>query len=214
MIGQTAANFKPYNETESPHSSGSITGDHNFHLKLCKANAEAHSDDTAYAKSIIPEITPEHSDDTTYSKSSITELTPAHSGDTTYAKSKIADITPVHLPTAQKIRYSFSVLQEWEGYVVSISDESFTARLTDLTRNSTIADEEADFPLDDLDDADRLRISPGAIFRWVIGYRRSVGGTKDRSSRIVFRRLPTWTAKEIEKNRLKAAEWASQLKVE
>ena len=65
--------------------------------------------------------------------------------------------------------------------------------------------------LDDLADTDRSRICLGTIFRRTIGYRRSQGGTKDRSSRIVFRNLPAWTKKELEKNRRDAAEWASEL---
>ncbi|MEN6434128.1 MAG: hypothetical protein WA096_01460 [Smithella sp.] len=113
-----------------------------------------------------------------------------------------------------KAQYSFSVLQEWEGYVVSISKDTFTARLVDVTRNRSLEEEEVDLPLDDLEDADRRRISPGAIFRWVIGYNRSPGGTKDRASRIKLRDMPFWTKKEIANNRHEAAEWASQLNVE
>jgi len=187
MIEQSAANLTPYNETANPHSGESTTGDQVSQLK-------------SYG-TILEDL-------------SVVKKHEGYSLDTTYAKSNIIDIFPNKIPSPQETRYSFSVLQEWEGYVVSISDETFTARLTDVTRNCTIEDEEADFPLDDLEDADRLRISPGSIFRWVIGYRRSPGGTKDRSSRIVFRNLPAWTTKEIEKNRHDATEWASQLNVE
>lgn len=116
--------------------------------------------------------------------------------------------------TAKAVHHSFSVLQEWEGYVVAISKDTFTARLTDLTRHSLIEEEEAVFPLDDLDDSDRSRICEGAILRWVIGYRRSLGGTKERSSRIVFRNLPLWTKKELNKNRLDAIEWEKQLNLD
>lgn len=131
--------------------------------------------------------------------------------DTISEGADIKGIFPDKLPQPREVRYSFSVLQEWEGYVVSISNDTFTARLVDVTRNCTIEDEEADFPLDDLDDTDRSRICPGSIFRWIIYYRRSPGGTKDRSSRIVLRNLPSWTKKELEKNQRDAAEWASKL---
>lgn len=128
-------------------------------------------------------------------------------------RSDVSKIFPNKIPVTIETRSSFSVLQEWEGYVVHVSDNNFTARLTDITGDRMI-EEEADFPLDDLDDADRLRISPGDIFRWVIAYRRSPSGTKDRSSRILLRNLPAWTAKEIEKNRRDAAELASRLNIE
>lgn len=142
---------------------------------------------------------------------SVSQKHKAYLDDTTSAGPDIKSLFPDKLPKPREARYSFSVLQEWEGYVVSISNETFTARLVDVTKNCTIEDEEADFPLDDLEDTDRTRICPGAIFRWTIGYRRSPGGTKDRSSRIVFRNLPAWTRKELEKNRRDAAEWASEL---
>jgi hypothetical protein len=134
--------------------------------------------------------------------------------DTAYTNAEVTDLFPFIAPRPQPARDSFAVLQEWEGCVVSISNETFTARLTDLTGNGMAEGEEADFPLDDLTDADRSRISEGSIFRWVVGYRRSPSGTKDRLSRIVFRNLPAWTTKEFKKNRQEAAEWASHLRVE
>lgn len=113
-----------------------------------------------------------------------------------------------------KAPYSFTVLQEWEGYVVAIDQETFTARLVDITNKAFKDEEEVDLPLDDLEDSDRKKISPGAVFRWVIGYNRSSGGTKDRASRIILRDMPKWTKKEIEENQLKAVEWANRLNVE
>jgi hypothetical protein len=116
--------------------------------------------------------------------------------------------------TSLKYGYSFSILQEWEGYVVSISKDTFTARLVDVTKGSIMEDEEADFLLSDLGDSDRVKICIGAIFRWIVGYRRSPGGTIDRSSRIKFRDLPGWTERELEKNRQDAIEWANALNKE
>jgi hypothetical protein len=126
----------------------------------------------------------------------------------------IAGLFPEKLPKPMEARYTFSVLQEWEGYVLSIAKDTFTARLVDVTMGSSHEEEEADFPLDDLEDVDRSRIRGGAIFRWIIGYRRGPGGTKGRESRIVFRNLPAWTWKELERNRREAADWASALREE
>jgi hypothetical protein len=111
----------------------------------------------------------------------------------------------------QPFRSTFTALQEWEGYVLWVSDETFSARLIDLTDRRKNEDEEADFPLTDLSDSQRRELRPGAIFRWAIGYRRTRSGTKERVSKIVFRRLPAWTERELESNRRKAEEWASRL---
>ena len=99
---------------------------------------------------------------------------------------------------------SFNALQEWEGVVLEIGAESFTARLADLTAGNKIETEEADFPIADLRDEDRERLRPGAVFRWAIGYHRSLGGTRTRASRIVFRRLPAWTEHELAEARREA----------
>jgi hypothetical protein len=99
---------------------------------------------------------------------------------------------------------SFNALQEWEGVVLEVGAESFTARLTDLTAGNKIETEEADFPIADLRDEDHERLRPGAVFRWAIGYHRSPGGTRTRASRIVFRRLPAWSAQELGEARREA----------
>lgn len=88
------------------------------------------------------------------------------------------------------------VLQEWEGQVQSIEGRTFSARLVDLTRGMKEETEEADLPVDDVIEADRELIVPGAIFRWLICYRWA-DGDKERFARIVMRRLPMWTEREI-----------------
>ena len=86
-------------------------------------------------------------------------------------------------------------LQEWEGYVLEIGDTDFVARLVDLTAGSTHEheEEEAVIPLAELSDEDSIKMRPGSIFRWVIGYERNAAGTKKRVSQIVFRDLPAIT---------------------
>lgn len=92
---------------------------------------------------------------------------------------------------------TFHALQEWEGYVVDIGETDFVARVVDLTAGSEQADEEATIPLSEISDRDAERIREGSIFRWVIGYERSVTGTKKRVSQIVFRDLPVITAGDL-----------------
>ncbi|MBI2412109.1 MAG: hypothetical protein HYV24_02740 [Deltaproteobacteria bacterium] len=96
-----------------------------------------------------------------------------------------------------------ALLQEWEGYVECINENEFTASLVDITKKKNIAEEEADFPIEDLNQDDKRLLKPGAVFRWLIGY-RSIGGTKERFSKIVFRRMPQWTARDFEAARTKA----------
>ncbi len=117
-------------------------------------------------------------------------------------------------PRLRPSEATFTPLQEWEGYVVDVSEETFTARLIDLTSSDEQEEEEADFPVAELSDSDQQMLRPGAIFRWAIGYRRTRGGTKERISRIILRRLPAWTARELKENRRKAEELAAILQGE
>jgi hypothetical protein len=117
----------------------------------------------------------------------------------------------VALPPARPPRkpsVTFHALQEWEGYVTEIGHKDFTANLLDLTAGETYAGEEAVIPLVEIWEADAAKMQVGSIFRWVIGYQRSVVGTKERVSRIVFRDLPAFTKNEIQA----AEEWAETTK--
>ncbi len=107
----------------------------------------------------------------------------------------------------------FAPLQEWEGYVQSVSDNEFTASLFDITNKRETEDEEADFSIDDLTEDDKKLLKPGAVFRWLIGY-RNIGGTKERSSKIVFRRLPQWTDSDFDAAEKKADFFARKTKWE
>jgi hypothetical protein len=118
------------------------------------------------------------------------------------------------VPRIESIKASFAPLQEWEGYVVEIGDETFVARLIDLTSEAKQEEEEVDFPISELSETDKQRLRPGAIFRWAIGYRKTSSGSKERVSCIVFRRLPAWSDRELKDNRRKAKLLAAALQGE
>ena len=104
-------------------------------------------------------------------------------------------------------------LQEWEGYVLEIRVTDFVVRLIDLTAGSTREEEEAVIPLAEISDQDSAKMSPGSIFRWVIGYERSPSGTKKRVSQIVFRDLPAITKTDIQDGESWALETIRLLKL-
>ena len=84
----------------------------------------------------------------------------------------------------------FEVRQKWEGYVLDLSETTFSARL------ATIAGEGpelvAEIKLDAVDAADRDLVQLGAVFYWSIGYLKKPSGTI-RHSLLRFRRLPPIT---------------------
>lgn len=100
----------------------------------------------------------------------------------------------------------FMALQRWEGVVIECREETFLARLTDLTAEGT--EEEVELLLADVPDEDRSLIAAGAVFYWAIGYRYEASGQSSRVSTLRFRRLPVWSASELEAARERAREVA------
>lgn len=101
---------------------------------------------------------------------------------------------------------TFTALQEWDGYVLCKNGSSFTARLTDITASGSPDSEEVEIPYEELDDASIRRLEPGSLFRWSIGYEKSVAGQKTRVSRIIIRQLPRWRKTELERANREATE--------
>ena len=112
---------------------------------------------------------------------------------------KIAEIyKPVLYPKFEPpIQEMFIPLQKWEGTVQQVADDYFEALLVDQTDKKN-QDEVAEFMLDEVSDADLDLVKPGSIFYWNIGYEISPAGQRKRASIIRFRRLPKWSAHEIE----------------
>jgi hypothetical protein len=115
------------------------------------------------------------------------------------------DLGVVRYPSPARESPREVVLQEWEGQVQEVGEHVFSARLVDLTGDSKEENEETDLPIEDLGEADRRLLIPGATFRWIIGYRWA-NGEKERFTRVVIRRLPIWTEREIKSADQEAAE--------
>lgn len=107
--------------------------------------------------------------------------------------------------------YRFVSLQKWEGVVTEIEDDSFTARLTDLTQGGS--DEIIEFSFDDVPSDDRSLIQEDAIFYWNIGF-ETMRGQDRKVSLIKFRRLPRWSKKKIQAMREKGEDLMNQIQWE
>lgn len=101
---------------------------------------------------------------------------------------------------------AFLALQRWEGVVSECRGETFLARLTDLTSGGP--NEEVELLLDDIPHEDLPLVEPGAVFYWSIGYRDEATGQRSRVSTLRFRRLPVWSASELEAARERAEDVA------
>ncbi|MYC26979.1 MAG: hypothetical protein F4X63_03145 [Nitrospira sp. SB0662_bin_26] len=123
----------------------------------------------------------------------------------------VADIESIiSLPKLSQVsqaQATFHALQEWEGYVLKRGERDFTARLLDLTAGSTQEEEEVTIPLAEISEDDLNRLRQGSVFRWVIGYERSVSKAKRRISQIVFRDLPAMTMQDLSEGE----KWAKKI---
>jgi len=125
------------------------------------------------------------------------------------AESRIRRLRPIFDRTAVP-REFFVALQRFEGYVESIGETTFTARLVDLA--GRLPEEEAEFFLDDVSEGDTGLMEPGAVFYWSLGYRVSSTRQRSKVSLLRFRRLPAWSERDIQRAQAEAERMLEQLR--
>jgi hypothetical protein len=101
---------------------------------------------------------------------------------------------------------AFLALQRWEGVVTECRNDTFIARLTDLTAEGPA--EEVELSISDVSPEDLSLVELGAVFYWSIGYRDDASGSRLRASTLRFRRLPVWSEQELDAATERAAEIA------
>ena len=103
----------------------------------------------------------------------------------------------------------FKEEQSWEGVVTDVYEDSFRARLADMSNPDLLDDAEITF--DAVTDQDDLRlIKLGANFFWTIGTRIEKK-RREQVSIIQFRRLPQWTKTAISESRIEGQETFKKL---
>lgn len=68
--------------------------------------------------------------------------------------------------------------------------------LHDLTHEAP--EHEATLPVEEVSLDDRRLLKPGAVFYWIIGYKRHRSGQQERGSAVRIRRLPGWSRRDDE----------------
>ncbi|AJA63268.1 MULTISPECIES: hypothetical protein [Bradyrhizobium] len=106
---------------------------------------------------------------------------------------------------------SFTALQEWDGYVLSVGAKTFVARITDITEDGPPDDGEVELPLLELSESVAQKLKEGDLFRWSIGYERTLDGQKTKVSRIVMRLLPRWQKSSLEQADRRASELVERI---
>lgn len=118
-------------------------------------------------------------------------------------------VPPVRVPRPSRPQSRFDALQKWEGRVLDIADSTFTAIVVDGMVSGV--EEEVEFDLEEVTPGDLDLVVPGAVFYWSIGYRTEPSGERSRSSVLVFRRLPVWSEKDLQRTQLRVRELRHRL---
>lgn len=100
-------------------------------------------------------------------------------------------------------------IQSWEGIVLSVKDDTFIARLYDLTEGGT--DEVGEFEMDDISPDDLELLSEGSLFYWSVGHYMENGQSVKRSD-LRFQRLITLDFDDIEETKINIEKKYSNLK--
>lgn len=106
---------------------------------------------------------------------------------------------------------SFQLLQQWEGIVKEVTDNSFVAVISDKTTPSN-SDEEVELDLREVPPGDLRLLRSGSLFYWSVGYEDGLGVPRQRVSRIRFQRLPGLTSRDIARAKETAEEYAALFK--
>lgn len=113
-------------------------------------------------------------------------------------------IVPPPTTTLKATKAYFRTLNQWQGYVLEKNDDTFRARIRDLT-DPQRPEEEIVLDMDEVSEAEWELVAPGAIFYFYIGYKVDESGQRFRAAVIKFRCAVPRTKSEIEKIERSAA---------
>lgn len=102
------------------------------------------------------------------------------------------------------------VVQLWEGTVITVSEESFRASLH--PKMGQFDDHAGNISFEWVMEQDLDLVKPGAVFYLTLYKGRRIGGTIINAQELRFRRLPAWTAEQVEKVNVLAAEILAKTK--
>ena len=87
----------------------------------------------------------------------------------------------------------FKVLRNWEGRVTAVDEDKFWAVIRTVNHHDSLQPEdEIEVDLESVLPGDEELVQEGAIFYLTLGSRIIPGEHPERSTRLIFRRMPRW----------------------
>jgi hypothetical protein len=98
------------------------------------------------------------------------------------------------------------VIENWEGVVTCVEEDSFFASMRPTNSENERAEDEFEIDFDNVAEGDRELVREGAIFYLTVGVRRPRGQGPQKTTQIIFRRMPRWSPRDIERGEAAATE--------
>ncbi len=126
---------------------------------------------------------------------------------------KVRSISPNYdRDTFTKNSEHFNLLKNWEGVVTAIEEDTFFASMRLTDSENRLAEDEFEIDFDNVPEGDRGLVCEGAIFYLTVGKLYLPGEGPQKVTRIIFRRMPRWSASDIERAEAAAEDLWENLK--
>lgn len=114
-------------------------------------------------------------------------------------------------PDGPRKRDRFQVLKNWEGVVTAIEEDLIFASVRQTNSESERAEDEFEMDIDNVPSGDRELVRVGAVFYLTVGIRRPPGEDSQKTTRVIFRRMPRWSAGDVARAEVAADELWKEL---
>ncbi len=94
-------------------------------------------------------------------------------------------------------RERLEVLDNWEGVVTAVEGDSFFASMRRTNSKIKRAEDEFEINIDNVARGDRELVHVGAVFYLTVGTRHPHGEGPQKTTLIIFRRMPRWSSRDI-----------------
>lgn len=109
-------------------------------------------------------------------------------------------------PPLQRERERFEVLDNWEGVVKAVEGDFFFASMRHTNSEIERAEDEFEVHIDNVARGDRELVRIGAIFYLTVGIRHPRGEGPQKTTQLIFRRMPRWSSRDIARAEAAATE--------
>jgi hypothetical protein len=96
-------------------------------------------------------------------------------------------------------RERFEIIKHWEAIVTAVETRSFFAMARSVESDNERAEDEIEIDLENVLPSERDLVREGAVFYLIVGTRYPTGSRPEKITKLIFRRMPRWSAGDIQR---------------